>query len=68
MINALDTFFVNLFGTSSITLYCGTDVLLNFSVSYWLLFLIIFFCCLIISFIFIWFFHIIFEKVCKHDC
>ena len=64
MIEAINNVLVHLFGISNLVFYVGQDIILNINVGYYLSFAIIFISSLIISSIFIWFFHIIFEKEC----
>ena len=65
MKNVINEFLSNLFGTSSITLYAGDSELVSFDIGMILEIAFISFCCIVIASIFIWFFHILFEKGCE---
>ena len=65
MKNVINEFLNNLFGTSSISLYAGENVLVSIDVGMILEITFMSFCCIVISSIFIWFFHILFEKGCE---
>lgn len=65
MKSVINEFLNSLFNTSSITLYAGESELVSINVGMILEIAFISFCCIIISSIFIWFFHILFEKRCE---
>lgn len=64
MKNVINEFLTNLFGTSSLSLYSSDTLLLSIDFGYVLEIAFITFCCIIVSSIFVWFFHILFER-CK---
>ena len=67
MIETINNLLDNLFNTHIIELYCGNDIFFSLDISFWFLFFIIFISCIVVSSIFMWFFHIIFER-CYNDC
>lgn len=62
MISVIDNFLINLVGVSNVVLKVADTEILNFNISYYLFFTLILFASLYIATIFVWFFHIIFEK------
>lgn len=65
MKNVINEFLNNLFGTSSISLLADSDILVSIDVGMICEIAFISFCCIVIASIFIWFFHILFEKGCE---
>lgn len=62
MINAINTFFDNLFGTHAITVYANSNVLFSFDLGKWILVLFILISCISIASVGMWFIHTIIER------
>lgn len=62
MINAINTFFDNLFGSHAITVYANSNVLFSLDLGKWISVILILVMCTAIASVGMWFFHIIFER------
>ena len=60
--NAINTFFDNLFGTHIIEILAETEPIITFDIGKITIYSIVFFAVITIATAFLWFFHIIFEK------